>query len=168
MPSPGKKDEHKGKNISWKFLFFSEDFSLPYEMWESDTLNTYTESFSQQHGGGTRKNVRKIMWQTESRLLNFSNKRSLEKNALSAGVKPFPHLQEVNKPWMCKARMLFMSLGGIFLFKWAIIITSKLLSNFVLIRSKFSTYKNILAWYQNLTACCAEPWKDPKTFRRQG
>ena len=164
MPSPGNKDEHKGKIIYHENLSSYLRISV-YPMRVSHILNTCTESLSQQHGGGTRR--RKILRHTESRLLNFSNKRSLEKMPWVQGSN-LSHACKKSTNHECARAECFSWTWDIFLFKWAIIITSKVLLIFVLIPSKLSTYKNILAGYQKLTACCAEPWKDSKTFRRQG
>ena len=138
------KDKHEGKRRCHENV----SFSLRISVYPRVSHTFYTESFSQKHWG-TRKNVRKLLWHAGSKLLNFSNKRLLKKT-LNAGSKHYhtckkSTVQHSTNHECVWAKCFSWNKESFFLRKWAIIIISKVLFNFVLIHSKFSIYKNILA-----------------------
>lgn len=145
MPTPGGRINMKEREDIMRMSLFPWGFQFTLE---SVTQLTHRESFSQNHWE-TRKNVRKLLWHAGSKLLNFSNKRLLKKT-LNAGSKHYhtckksrvPHSTNHECVW---AKCFSWNKESFFLRKWAIIIISKVLFNFVLIHSKFSIYKNILA-----------------------
>ena len=138
------KDKHEGKRRYHENV----SFSLRISVYPRVSHTFYTESFSQNHWG-TRKNVRKLLWHAGSKLLNFSNKRLLKKT-LNAGSKHYhtckkSTVQHSTNHECVWAKCFSWNKESFFLRKWAIIIISKVLFNFVLIHSKFSIYKNSLA-----------------------
>ena len=74
------KDKHEGKRRYHENV----SFSLRISVYPRVSHTFYTESFSQKHWG--RKNVRKLLWHTRSKPLNFFNKRSLKKKPWTQGL----------------------------------------------------------------------------------
>ena len=145
MPTPGERINMKEREDVMRMSLFPWGFQFTLE---SVTQLTHRESFSQNHWE-TRKNVRKLLWHAGSKLLNFSNKRLLKKT-LNAGSKHYhtcktSTVQHSTNHDCVGAKCFSWNKESFFLRKWAIIIISKVLFNFVLIHSKFSIYKNSLA-----------------------
>ena len=138
------KDKHEGKRRYHENVSFSLRISVyPRDVRVSHTVSTHTDSISQKHCG-TRKNVRKPLWHAGSKLLNFSNKRSLKK-LLSAASKHYhtrkkSTAQNSTNHECAWADCFSWSKESFFLGKWAFIIIPKVLSNFDLIHSKLPTY----------------------------
>ena len=138
------KDKHEGKRRYHENVSFSLRISVyPRDVRVSHTVSTHTDSISQKHCR-TRKNVRKTLWNAGSKLLTFSNKRSLKK-LLSAASKHYhtrkkSTAQNSTNHECAWADCFSWSKESFFLGKWAFIIIPKVLSNFVLIHSKLPTY----------------------------
>jgi hypothetical protein len=79
------ESERGGVLMLWLFQYQENvSFSLRISVYPRVSHTFYTESFSQKHWG--RKNVRKLLWHTRSKPLNFFNKRSLKKKPWMQGL----------------------------------------------------------------------------------
>ena len=74
MPTPGERINMKEREDIMRMSLFPWGFQFTLE-----SVTQLTHRVLSQKHWGTRKNVRKLLWHAGSKLLNFSNKRSLKK-----------------------------------------------------------------------------------------
>ena len=138
MPTPGGRINMKEREDIMRMSLFPWGFQFTLEMWESVTQLAHIQI------PFPRNTAEQTLWNAGSKLLTFSNKRSLKK-LLSAASKHYhtckkSTAQNSTNHECAWADCFSWSKESFFLGKWAFIIIPKVLSNFDLIHSKLPTY----------------------------
>ena len=140
------KDKHEGKRRYHENVSFSLRISV--YSWVSHTVNTQRVLFPESLRN--KEECKKTIVTRRIQTIELLQQEIAEKKAVNAGSKHYhtckksrvPHSTNHECVW---AKCFSWNNESFFLRKWAIIIISKVLFNFVLIHSRFNIYKNILA-----------------------
>ena len=139
------KDKHEGKRRYHENVSFSLRISVYLE---SVTQLTHRVLFPETLRN--KEECKKTIVTRRIQTIELLQQEITEKKAVNAGSKHYhtckkSRVQHSTNHECVWAKCFSWNKESFFLRKWAIIIISKVLFNFVLIHSKFSIYKNILA-----------------------
>lgn len=165
MPTSDNRINMKERGDIMKMSLCSEDFTLTYEMWELVTQLAFMQSRFINNTEEEQITLQENYFDPQNPEYWTSATVGLWKKLWMQGLSipttaRSPHCR-TQQTMNVHGERAFHEPRSHFL-RWAVIMIQKLLSYSILLYNKFSTYKNILAWYHPLTLCWAVTWKDSK------